>query len=142
MPASSDETAAASAIGKQVGMWNQQKICSFYRDYARQYETEVCDSPGLYPAPFLLGNWCMDWFLQQQQQLAASGSEASTPAALRVLDLGCGTGQSCQQFLQWNQENQQQKSKLGNFELIGVDTTPEVSAKFLCFSFCVSMVSG
>ena len=98
-------------VGTQVRMWSGQEIAEFYRGFVQQYDDDISSNCADYPAPFLIGRWVLEqWQSQQQQQL-------SKVDKIRVLDLGCGTGQSGVPFIQQSSVE---------CEVVGVDATPEM----------------
>lgn len=75
-----------------------------------------------------------EWLMNSQLEATRrnyqfrTGTESTTAPAtsasfksLRVLDLGCGTGQSCQPFI-----DHAAADKTYHYELVGLDTTQEV----------------
>lgn len=63
--------------------WTLNETLEFYKSYAKNYDNEV--SKETYPAPFIIGDWVVDYL---------SKSSAIQTRSVRILDVGCGTGQS------------------------------------------------
>ncbi|KAI9219616.1 S-adenosyl-L-methionine-dependent methyltransferase [Blastocladiella britannica] len=72
--------------------WSPADIVSYYASYAASYDIEIERDAHSYPSPFLLGSWIVDHLAAHHRQ-----TNSSTPV-LRVLDVGCGTGQSSRMF--------------------------------------------
>lgn len=85
--------------GQQRKMWNTAEIQQFYANFAKQYDHEIehvaHDDVG-YPSPTILGQWAVQWLNERQHLLKVKHTETNghSEHAIRVLDLGCGTGQS------------------------------------------------
>jgi hypothetical protein len=44
-------------------MWDRDQIAAYYADYAQKYDREITDDADpleSYPAPFVLGRWCVE----------------------------------------------------------------------------------
>ncbi|KAI9178952.1 hypothetical protein H9P43_005614 [Blastocladiella emersonii ATCC 22665] len=85
-------TTAATAAEDRI-MWTPAQIVSYYASYAAKYDEEIDANLQGYPAPFVVGSWIVEYLCKQQRDSGAA-------ATLRVLDLGCGTGQSSRMFFQ------------------------------------------
>ncbi|KAI3653271.1 hypothetical protein MP228_001218 [Amoeboaphelidium protococcarum] len=114
--------------GTQNEMWNTTEIQKFYAKYAEQYDKEVdstADGDASYPSPTILFNWALSWFRERAQFSRALSPQLKQSLAgsesLSVLDLGCGTGQSCAPFAKY-----QKACTDYSFDFFGVDATKEM----------------
>lgn len=103
--------AESNSFGKQISMWNQEEIAEYYGRYASKYDKEIDEDQSMYPGPFVIGRWVVEWLLEHSAEKQQS-----------ILDLGCGTGQSGMAFLR----HQRAEDCPFEYVLYGLDTTPEV----------------
>ncbi|KNE62321.1 hypothetical protein AMAG_07552 [Allomyces macrogynus ATCC 38327] len=127
--------------------WSPEKIASFYGAYAAKYDQEIEADLAAYPAPFVLGAWVIEWLRAHGKDLLAQNTAVqvldvgtTTPYSivdavnapamqaaecepvLRVLDLGCGTGQSSRMLFR----AQSDRDMPAPVEVHGIDTTMEM----------------
>ncbi|KNE72824.1 hypothetical protein AMAG_16928 [Allomyces macrogynus ATCC 38327] len=142
-----DTLAAAPPI--TTAPWTPEEIAAFYGAYAAKYDQEIEADLAAYPAPFVLGAWVVEWMRTHGKDLLAQDTAAQvldaytttpyrivdavnascTAAAkenvLRVLDLGCGTGQSSRMLFR----AQHDRDMSAPVEVHGIDTTMEMLDK-------------
>ena len=130
---SSSNSSSKKQFGAQAGMWTQAEITEFYAQYSTRYDRDIDANRALYPAPFLLGEWAIGHLLGHEDFLnslflSLPGNDTkdtllpnSTAATtnLAVLDLGVGTGQSCEAFLR-------HRHPRFRYSFLGIDASPEV----------------
>ncbi|KAI8810729.1 S-adenosyl-L-methionine-dependent methyltransferase [Cladochytrium replicatum] len=92
-------------------LWDLDEIAAFYGSYAAKYDDEI--QADTYPAPFVVGSWIVEHVLAGN----STPSGAIVNKRLRVLDVGCGTGQSSIPFF---------RAGTDIFDVYGVDATPEM----------------
>ncbi|KAJ3286990.1 hypothetical protein HK104_008796 [Borealophlyctis nickersoniae] len=104
------------------GGWSIQEVTSFYGSYAKEYDEDI--KLETYPAPFAIGSWVLDFLLRVRP--AQSGKAPQEDTRFKLLDLGCGTGQSSKMFF---------SHPSAKFDVYGVDATPQMleKAKLLPF---------
>ncbi|KAJ3171930.1 hypothetical protein HDU87_008180 [Geranomyces variabilis] len=111
--------------------WSIDQVTKFYGEYATQYDDEIRD-PDSYPAPFVIASMVLA-HLAQNKEIAAAAAAAAAAAdigdsePLRVLDLGCGTGQSSKLFFP--------QPLRRAIDVYGVDATPEMLEKAKKYPF-------
>jgi len=117
--------------------WDIKEIESFFGNYASRYDQEIeADRQG-YPAPFVIGSWILD-FLLSIKKLSSTTDKVTMsnkqnlytselPNYIKILDLGCGTGQSSSVFFSHPNHDK--------FSIIGVDATPQMLEKANNFPF-------
>ncbi len=92
--------------------WDFNEIQSFYNDFARVYDKDV--SLSTYPAPFVLGQWCLDHVHRMKW------------TECHVLDVGCGTGVSSLPFF---------KDQQVQYNVTGIDASPVMLEKASQYPF-------
>ncbi|TPX58353.1 hypothetical protein PhCBS80983_g03204 [Powellomyces hirtus] len=90
--------------------WSIEQVTEFYGSYAEEYDDEIHRDS--YPAPFVIASWVVSHLSQNV--------ENDSKEALRVLDLGCGTGQ---------------RPLDRDIDVYGVDATPEMLEKAKRYPF-------
>lgn len=101
-------------------LWEFNEIENFYSKFADEYDKDIEQSVNNYPAPHIIGNWMMSQLKKRLDEgLLAKGTE------LRVLDLGCGTGQSSKVFF----EHHLFLEKSLALNITGIDGTSEMLEK-------------
>jgi ubiquinone/menaquinone biosynthesis C-methylase UbiE len=93
-------------------MWTPEEIVAFYGNYAAKYDEDIDANAATYPAPFVIGKWILDWLHLVHPTADSEG--------IKILDVGCGTGQSSAMFFQ------NTTSLPWKLEVHGIDTTEEV----------------
>ncbi|KAJ3014402.1 hypothetical protein HKX48_005180 [Thoreauomyces humboldtii] len=86
--------------------WSIKQVKEFYASYAKKYDEEIL--PENYPAPFVIASWVVSYL---------ANISHTAPDPLRVLDLGCGTGQSSKLFFT--------QPLTQDINVYGIDATPE-----------------
>ncbi|KAJ3156426.1 hypothetical protein HDU89_004208 [Geranomyces variabilis] len=106
--------------------WSIDQVTKFYGEYATQYDDEIRD-PNSYPAPFVIASMVLAHLAQNKENSDVDADGDSGAPPLRVLDLGCGTGQSSKLFFP------QPLSRA--IDVYGVDATPEMLEKAKKYPF-------
>ncbi|KAJ3254159.1 hypothetical protein HK103_007480 [Boothiomyces macroporosus] len=82
--------------------WSVQESNEFYQTYADLYDQET--SKETYPAPHIISLWVHEY---------TQNAKLATP---KILDVGCGTGQSSQIFF----------SEKNSYQVTGIDASPQM----------------
>ncbi|KXS16824.1 S-adenosyl-L-methionine-dependent methyltransferase [Gonapodya prolifera JEL478] len=119
---------AQESQGHARSTWSVSDISAYYKDYSRSYDDEIDSDRSTYPAPFIISRWVLDYLTRAQIFSPAPGERDSGPIhpgsctkPYKILDLGCGTGQSSAIFLSDNHAV--------NFNVDGIDATKEMLEK-------------
>ncbi|ORZ36768.1 S-adenosyl-L-methionine-dependent methyltransferase [Catenaria anguillulae PL171] len=80
-------------------LWSASEIVAYYAEFAQSYDTDIEADHRSYPAPFIIGSWILE-HLRKFPPEAISDTQSVAGGELRILDLGCGTGQSSRVFFE------------------------------------------
>ncbi|KAL7749888.1 hypothetical protein RI367_004764 [Sorochytrium milnesiophthora] len=106
-----DPDNGSSASAKPLDTaWSVDKVAAYYAAYAPNYDRDIDQDPSMYPAPFTVASWIV-------QSLPSLPSKQT----IRILDVGCGTGQSSAVFF-----SQQQSTLPTELLVHGVDASAEM----------------
>ena len=118
MPSSNSQSPYSTDqhFGQQLEMWDYGQIVSFYERFAKKYDLEPDLNKLEYPGPLTIAEWSLAYLYRSLLPLD------SNSITLRILDLGCGTGQSSVPFL----EHMTASESKFKFDIFGIDATPAV----------------